>query len=206
MVKKNPKVDAYIAKSADFAKPILVHFRAQIHKHCPMAVEVIKWGFPHFDYANGPMAHMAAFKAHCAIGFWKTPLMKSGKELFEMAKTEEAMGHFGKIKSLADLPSEAAFKKYIQEAMRLNEAGVKLAPKKESSDRTLEIPDYFKKALSKDKKALNTFNNFSYTNKKEYLTWVTEAKTETTREKRLAEAILWMREGKSRNWKYASKK
>lgn len=206
MVKKNPKVDAYIAKSADFAKPILVHFRALIHKHCPKAVEVIKWGFPHFDYANGPMAHMAAFKAHCAIGFWKAPLMKSGKELVEMAKTEEAMGHFGKIKSLADLPPEAALKKYIQEAMRLNEAGVKLAPKKESSDRTLEIPDYFKKALSKDKKALNTFNNFSYTNKKEYLTWVTEAKTETTREKRLTEAILWMREGKSRNWKYASKK
>lgn len=205
MTPKNPKVDAYIAKSADFAKPILNHFRNLVHKTCPEVVEVIKWGAPHFDYAEGPMAHMAAFKHHCAIGFWKASLMKNGKALVDMAKSEEAMGHLGKIASLKDLPKDAALIKYIKEAMKLNEAGIKLVTKKTGSKKDLEIPDYFTKALSKNKKALKTFDAFSYTNKKEYLSWVTEAKTESTRNKRLADSVAWMAEGKIRNWKYLVK-
>lgn len=204
MGKKEPKVDAYIAKSADFAKPILNHFRALIHKTCPDAVEVIKWGFPHFDYANGPMVHMASFKQHCAIGFWKASLMKNGKELVEKAKTEEAMGHLGKISSLKNLPKDTVLVKYIKEAMRLNEEGVKLVSKKPNAEakKNLQVPDYFMKALRKNKKALKTFEEFSYSNKKEYVTWITEAKTEDTRNKRLADAVEWMSEGKIRNWKY----
>lgn len=127
MATKNPKVDAYVAKSADFAKPILNHFRSLLHKTCPEVVEVIKWGAPHFDYAGGPMAHMAAFKNHCAIGFWKASLMKSGKTLVDMAKSEEAMGHLGKLTSLKDLPKDTVLVKYVKEAMQLkrcrNQAG-----------------------------------------------------------------------------------
>jgi uncharacterized protein YdeI (YjbR/CyaY-like superfamily) len=202
MAKKDPRVDAYIAKSADFAKPVLNHFRALIHKTCPEAVEVIKWGFPHFDYNNGPMAHMASFKQHCAIGFWKAALMKNSKKLTDMAKTEQAMGHLGKITSLKDLPKDSELVKYIKEGMRLNEEGIKMPQKKDSVKKELEVPDYFMKAISKNKKALKTFTEFSYSNKKEYVSWITEAKTEETRLKRMADAVTWMAEGKIRNWKY----
>src|SRR5690349_14281373 len=100
MAKKDPRIDAYIAKSADFSKPVMNHFRALVHKTCPSVEETVKWGMPFFDYKGAIMCNMAAFKNHCVIGFWKAPLMKSGGKLVDMAKTEEAMGHLGKLTSL----------------------------------------------------------------------------------------------------------
>lgn len=204
-MKKDPHIDAYISKSEDFAKPVLNHFRALIHKVCPDVQEKIKWSFPHFDYKDAPMSHMASFKQHCAIGFWKATLMKDSKTLTDMAKTEEAMGHLGRIKSLKDLPKDSVLIKYIKDAMKLNEEGIKLPPKIKSAITELEVPEFFSKALRKNKKALKTFEEFSNSNKKEYLSWVTEAKTETTRNSRLETAIEWMSEGKIRNWKYLKK-
>jgi uncharacterized protein YdeI (YjbR/CyaY-like superfamily) len=202
MAKKDPRVDAYINKSADFAKPVLKHFRELIHKTCPDVEEKMKWSFPHFDYLDGPMASMASFKQHCAIGFWKASLMKSGKELVDNAKSEVSMGHLGRITSVKDLPKDTVIVKYIREAMKLNKEGIKLSNAKPGKKKKLEIPDYFMKALSKNKKALKTFEGFNHTNKKEYVTWVTGAKTEATRDSRLAIALEWMGEGKIRNWKY----
>jgi uncharacterized protein YdeI (YjbR/CyaY-like superfamily) len=201
MGKKDPRIDAYISKSADFARPVLKHFRELMHKTCPEVEEKWKWSFPYFDYKGGPLAHMAAFKAHCAIGFWKAPLMKNAEKLVETAKKETAMGHLGRITSKKDLPKDSVLTKYIREGMRLNEAGIKLSPKTPSKGEP-EVPDYFMKALAKNKKSLKTFESFSNSNKKEYISWVTEAKTEETRAKRLATAIEWMSEGKTRNWKY----
>src|SRR4051812_11375284 len=151
---KEPKIDAYIARSADFAQPVLKHFRALIHHVCPLVQEKIKWGMPHFDYLDAPMAHMAAFKQHCAIGFWKAALMSDAAKLNEMAKTEEAMGHLGKISKLKDLPSDAVLKKYIRNAMQLNEKGIKVS-KKTGSDgvKVPALPEDFSKALKKKKGA-----------------------------------------------------
>ncbi|WP_317899678.1 YdeI/OmpD-associated family protein [Aurantibacillus circumpalustris] len=205
-MKKDARIDAYITKSANFAKPILIHFRMLVHKACPLVEETVKWGFPHFDYQNGPLCGIASFKQHCAIGFWKAALMKDSKTLIGMAKTEKAMGHLGRITSLKDLPKDSVLIKYIKNAMKLNEQGIKLSPKtKQAKTKELIIPDYFTKTLGKNKKALKTFEAFSPTNKKEYVLWVTEAKTEETRNTRLATAIEWMSEGKIRNWKYVKK-
>lgn len=202
-MKKDPRIDAYIAKSADFAKPVLDHFRALIHKTCPEVQETMKWSFPHFDYKDMPMCHMASFKQHCAIGFWKAALMGDAKTLVAKAKTEEAMGHLGRISSLKDLPKDTVLVRYIKDAMKLNEQGIKLSPKtRPAAKKELEVPDYFTKALRKNKKALKTFQEFSHTNKKEYVSWVTGAKTEETRQKRLDTAVEWMGEGKIRHWKY----
>lgn len=203
MAKKEPRIDAYIAKSQDFAKPILTYFRKLVHEVCPEVQEKVKWGMPYFDYLDQPMGHMAAFKQHCAIGFWKAALMKDAKKLLAKAKTEEAMGHLGKIASLKDLPSDKVLKAYIKNAMELNEKGLKVPKAPTTKKADLKIPDYFMKALSKNKKALKTFEAFSPSHKKEYVNWVTEAKTETTRMSRLTTAIEWMSEGKIRNWKYA---
>ena len=145
---------------------------------------------------------MASFKQHCAIGFWKAALMKDTK-LIANAKSESAMGHLGRITSLKDLPKDKELIAYLKEATKLNADGVKLPAKPKSKEpKELVVPDYFTKILKRNKKSLETFNNFSYSNKKEYVEWITEAKTEETRNKRIATAIEWLAEGKVRNWKY----
>jgi len=204
MGQKDTRVDVYINKSAAFAKPILNHLRLLVHKTCPDVQEAIKWGFPHFEY-KGILCSMAAFKEHCAFGFWKASLMKDPDgRLSQMGET--AMGHFGRLRSLDDLPPDKVVMEYIREATRLNEGGVSI-PSRKSSPRKKEVhvPEYFMKALQKNKKALTTFEEFSYTNKKEYVDWIAQAKTETTRNSRLSTALEWMKEGKSRNWKYMRK-
>ena len=195
------RVDEYISKSADFAKPILIHLRQLVHKTCPDVQETIKWGFPHFDYW-GPMCHMASFKQHCVFGFWKAALMKD-RSLIENAKSETAMGHLGKLTSLKDLPLDKKLIANIKEAMKLNDAGVKATPvKKPPVKKEIKVPDDFLAALKKNKKALATFEGFSPSHKGEYVEWIVEAKREETRNKRIKQAVEWMAEGKPRNWKY----
>lgn len=205
MAKKDPRIDAYIKKSQPFAQPILTHLRNLIHEVCPDVEETIKWSFPCFDY-KGPVCNMASFKQHAVFGFWKAAIMKDSDILMETAKSEVAMGHLGRITSLKDLPSDKKLKAYIKEAVKLNEDGIKLPSKTKSLDKKdLEIPDYLITALRRSKKAKEIFDAFSYTNKKEYVDWLTDAKTVATREKRLETALEWIVEGKVRNWKYLKK-
>lgn len=199
MPKKNPQIDAYIAGAAPFAKPILRHLRKVVHASCPEVEEKIKWGFPHFEY-KGNLAGMAAFKAHCSFGFWKGALIFDR----ETAEREDAMGHFGRIAKLSDLPNEKTLVGYVRKAVELNEAGIKVQRKaKPKGPRVLEIPNDLSAALRKNAKANKTFANFSYSNRKEYVEWIAEAKREETRRQRLTTAIEWLAEGKARNWKYA---
>lgn len=202
MGKRDIRIDTYILKSADFAIPILSHLRELVHVACPDVEETVKWGFPHFEY-KGVMCSMASFKQHCVFGFWKAALMKD-KKLMANAKSETSMGHLGRIESLKDLPSDSVMIRYIKEAAKLNEAGVKLE-KKAPVKKELIIPAYFTKALKTNKSAASTFKAFSYSNQKDYIEWITEAKTDATRDKRMKTALEWMAEGKVRNWKYMKK-
>lgn len=206
MGKRSPRIDEYIARAADFAKPILEHVRELVHKGCPEVEETIKWGMPSFEY-KGPFFGMASFKEHCAIGFWKAQLLKDPKHYLTPRYNAggEAMGNFGKIKSLKDLPSNAAILDFIKQAKKLNDDGVKLPTRQKVVKKALVVPAYFKSALKSNKKALATFNAFSPSHKREYVEWVTAAKTEATREKRLKMTLVWMAEGKIRNWKYVRK-
>jgi uncharacterized protein YdeI (YjbR/CyaY-like superfamily) len=203
MTQKDKRIDEYILKSGDFAKPILNHLRRLVHNACPQVQETIKWGFPHFDY-KGMMCSMAAFKQHCAFGFWKTKLMKDAKEM--MGQNEYAMGHLGKIKTLANLPPDKKITAWIKEAMKLNDDDVKLPERtKREPIKEIEIPDALEKALNINNKAATTFSNFSPSNKREYIEWIAEAKTEETKNKRIATTIEWLKQGKFRNWKYERK-
>ena len=198
---KDKRIDSYIAKSQDFAKPVLSHLRELVHQACPDVTETMKWSFPHFDY-KGMMCSMASFRQHCAFSFWKASLM-SDTRLLQMAKSETAMGHLGKIKSLKDLPSDKILLTYVEEAMLLNESGVKLPARTGAvTPKKLIVPNDFKQALAKNKKALATFEAISYSNKKEYVEWVTGAKAGETRSNRLVTSIEWLSDGKIRNWKY----
>ena len=204
MGKKDKRIDAYINKSEDFAKPILRHLRSIVHRACPDVEETMKWSFPHFDY-RGVMCSMAAFKAHCVFGFWKAPLMKDPEKVMNKTGAGEAMGHFGRITSLADLPKESILISYVKEAAKLNDERVKVEKKPKPPRKDLNVPSFFLETLKKNKKALETFNNFSPSAKREYVDWVTEAKTEETRMRRLKTAVEWMSERKQRNWKYMKK-
>jgi len=204
MGKRDDRVDLYITKSADFAKPILNHLRRLVHSGCPEVEETIKWGFPHFVY-NGLLCSMASFKHHCAFVLWKASAMSDSRKLLsKVGKT--AMGNFGRLKSVNNLPSDKTIIGYIKEAAWLNDEGVKVHSRSKTVEKKLlKVPQYFKKALGKNRKALQMFEGFSYTNKKDYIDWLVEAKTEETRDKRLVNSIAWLSKGKTRNWKYVKK-
>lgn len=206
MSKKDPRIDAYIKKAEPFAQPILKHIRELVHKACPEVEETMKWSFPHFVFKGSTICSMASFKKHMAFSFWKAALMKDADKFILNAKSEVAMGHMGKIASLKDLPGDKQMLAYIKEAASLNEKGIKLPSKtKTDEQKEIETPDYLLAALKKNKKAKETYDGFSYSNKKEYVTWLEDAKTESTRIKRLEDAIEWMSEGKIRHWKYLKK-
>lgn len=197
---RNDRTAAYIAKSAEFARPILEHLREAVHGACPDLEEAYKWSFPCFMY-KGMLCNMAAFKEHCAFGFWKSPLvLENGR-----ASDEKAMGQFGRITRLSDLPPDDILIGYIHKAMKLNDDGVKNPSRqKPKTPRELVVPDDLVSALAANTPARATFESFSPSQKREYVEWLTEAKTQATRTKRLATAIEWMAEGKQRNWKYTN--
>lgn len=193
----DPRVDEYIARAQPFAQPILHHLRALVHAHCPAASETIKWGMPHFEH-RGVLCHMAAFKQHCAFGFWK------GELVLGKPGADDAMGQFGRIGALSDLPPDAQVGAWVRRAVELNEQGVK-APKRTSTMRKPVVdvvPEDFAAALAGDAAARATFEAFAPSHRREYLEWIVEAKKPETRQRRLAQAIEWLAQGKSRNWRY----
>jgi uncharacterized protein YdeI (YjbR/CyaY-like superfamily) len=194
----DPRIDAYIANAGEFAQPILRHVREVVQAACPDVEETMKWSMPHFMY-NGMLCSMAAFKAHCALNFWKGELLIAAAD----DKGKEAMGQFGRIASVKDLPSKKALAGYIKEAMKLNDDGVKAPARvKAATPRPLDVPAYFTAALAAQQPALSNFEAFTTGKKREYVEWLEEAKTEATRARRMEQAIEWIAEGKSRNWKY----
>lgn len=196
---RDPRIDAYIAKSKDFAKPILTHIRELVHKAVPEVQEKMKWSMPHFDYLDEMMFSMASFNEHMAMGFWKVSIMNDPDKILS---PDTAMGNFGRIKDMKELPSDKIIIKYLKEAARLNKEGIKMPARKKTDIKETEVPDYFAKALSKNKAAKKVFEGFSPSKKKEYVEWLTEAKTEATRNKRMETALEWIAEGKTKNWKY----
>lgn len=194
MPKKDARIDAYIKRALPFARPILKHLRAVVHAGCPQCEESIKWQMPFFDY-KGPICFMSAFKAHAAFGFWKGKLI-FGKE------HEGAMGHFGRLTAIKDLPNEKKLIGYVRKAAELNERGVKKSRPKLTTPRKLVVPADLKSALAKNARARKTFQNFSYSHRKEYVEWIAGAKRDETRKKRLKLAIEWLAQGKPQNWKY----
>jgi len=199
---RDPRVDAYIARSADFAKPILKHLRELVHRACPEVQETMKWSFPHFDY-KGMLCDMAAFKAHCSLGFWKASLLKKRIAIdVRTGKRKDGMGNFGRICSLRDLPSDATLVELIKQAAELNEQGIKQARPKPQKKKPVRIPADLAAALNKNARARAAFDAFSPSHKREYIDWISEAKSDDTRQRRLETALEWIAHGKHRHWKY----
>jgi uncharacterized protein YdeI (YjbR/CyaY-like superfamily) len=202
----NLRIDAYIAKAAPFAQPVLTHLRALVHRACPDVVEEIKWGRPFFLHRGTILCNISAFKAHCSFGFW-------GAEIGRVLRADGVlqaggMGSLGRIASVKDLPPEKQLLGYIRQAAALIESGqgdnrvvvarrVVKAPKP-----PIKIPAEFTAALKKNKAANFAYAAFSPSCKREYVEWIADAKRPETRERRIAQAVEWIGEGKQRNWKY----
>ena len=199
MSKKDPRIDAYISAAGDFAQPILKHLRKLVHAGCPEVEETLKWNSPSFVH-HGIVCGMAAFKQHCTFGFWRSDVVLDGGA----DRSNEAMGQFGRITSLADLPPDKTIVAWVKKAANLNASGTPQPARQRSKPRPAPpTPDDLLAALRSNPKARTTFEHFSPSHKREYVEWITEAKKEETRQRRLQTAVEWISAGKPRNWKYA---
>lgn len=199
MAKKDPRVDAYIAEAAEFARPILKHLRRLIHQGCPAAEETIKWGCPFFEY-HGLLCGMAAFKAHCSLFFWRDIDVD---RLIPKTNTAGAgMGQFGRLASPADLPPDTVLLTCLRSAVEQRDSPKSKPKRTRQPAKEPTIPADLKKALVGDAKAAATFRGFAPSHRRDYVEWITEAKRPETRAQRLATTLEWLAEGKPRNWKY----
>lgn len=206
MTARNKSIDAYIANSAEFARPILQHLRDLVHKGCPDVQEEIKWSRPFFLHAGVILCNVSAFKQHCSLGFWGAEIGKVLKA--DGVLQEGGMGSLGRITSLKDLPSDKKLLDYIQKAAQFIDEGkgdnriVAARRVAKPVKPPLEAPPEFTTALRKNQAATKAFDGFSPSCKREYVEWIAEAKRPDTRERRITQAIRWIAEGKQRNWKY----
>ena len=197
-MKKDPRIDAYIARQADFARPILAHLREAVHAACPECEETLKWSMPTFMYRGQILANMAAFKAHAVFGFWRGKLVVGDTE-----EQKSAMGQFGRLTSLDDLPPRGALEALVHKAMKLTDEGVK-PPRDKQSKQPFTVPQDLRAAIDADPAAAATFGGFPPSAQRDYVDWIVEARRDETRRKRIVQAVEWLAEGKRRHWKYES--
>ncbi len=194
-------VDIYINKSRDFAKPILSYIRETVHKGYPEVEEAIRWSFPAFLISGKILCYMAGFKGHCAFGFRLADQMSDPEKLFIKKNKGGGMGNFGKIVSLSDLPAQKILIRYLKEAVKIHES-VGKEPRVKVLPNRVTIPDDMLRQLKVEPIALKNFKAFTVSKQREYVEWITEAKSQNTRQKRLSMAVEWIKDGKTRNWKY----
>jgi uncharacterized protein YdeI (YjbR/CyaY-like superfamily) len=196
-MKTDPRIDAYIDdKAADFARPILRHVRSVIHEACPDCEETLKWSMPSFLYKGKILAGIASFKAHASFGFW------SGSQVVDTSgQSATAMGQFGRLTSLDDLPDRKTLIELTRKAMRLIDDGVKPVRNK-TVKAPFTVPQDLRAAIDAAPTAKATWDAFSPSCQREYVEWVTEARRDETRARRLEQTVAWLNEGKRRNWKY----
>ena len=193
---RDPRIDAYIAKAAPFAQPILQHVRERVHAAAPEVEETLKWSTPTFTIDGKILLGMAAFKAHAALNFWR------GQELRGDEAKADAMGQFGRLTSVDDLPSDKELDALIREGAELAKTAPAPRKVKHEPKPSAEIHPEFAEALKANPKAQETLEGFSPSARREYVDWIADAKQDKTRSKRIADAIEWLSEGKKRHWKY----
>lgn len=191
----DPRIDSYIAKAAPFARPILEHVRERVHAAAPEAEETMKWSSPAFTVDGKILLGMSAFKAHAAVGFWRA--MEMGVEV-----SKEAMGQFGKLTSVSDLPPDAEFDSMIRQGVELAKKAPAPRKVKHEPKPPAALHPEFASALKANPKAKEVLDAFPPSAQREYLYWISEAKQDATRSKRIADAIEWLSEGKRRHWRY----
>jgi uncharacterized protein YdeI (YjbR/CyaY-like superfamily) len=201
MSARDPRIDAYIAAAEPFARPILEHLRALVHESCPGVEETLKWRMPAFVAHGAILCTMAAFKRHAAFGFWRHAEVIGSEPPGEAG--DKGMGSFGKLTSVRDLPPKTRLRALLKQAAALNASGAKPARVAKAASKPMPaMPPDLVAALDAAPKAKAAFDAFPPSHRREYMEWILEAKRAETRARRIVQTIEWLREGKSRNWKY----
>lgn len=195
-MRPDPRIDVYIAKAQPFARPILEHVRERVHAVLPAIEETVKWSMPAYTLAGKIVLITAAFKAHLALNFWRR------QELRGEQANADAMGQFGKIRSMDELPPDDELDRLIREAAELSNSAQAPRKAKHEPKPAPELHPDFAAALAKAPKAKQVLDGFPPSAQRDYFEWITEAKQDATRQKRIATAIEWLSEGKRRHWKY----
>jgi len=196
MPKTDKRIDTYIANAPAFAKPILTYIRSVVHEGAPECEETLKWGHPSF-LQSGLLCGMLSFKEYCAVHFWK------GSLIIDTPKgSEGAAAQLGRLTSVKDLPPKSVLLSYVRRAVELNAAGTKVPRAAAKPKAPIRLPPDLRHAIDENPKARQTYDGFSPSHRREYVEWITESKQESTRARRIAQAVEWMAEGKPRNWKY----
>ena len=139
---------------------------------------------------------LAYFKNHVGINFFKGSLIEDLHGLYDEACMDKGNRQI-KFRRQDDV-DEVKLKHYLYEAIKLNKEGTNVQAKKISTD----IPENLAQALAKNINAKNFFDSLAQGYKRDYIVWITTAKQEKTRLKRLNTTIEWLSEGKKKNWKY----
>jgi uncharacterized protein YdeI (YjbR/CyaY-like superfamily) len=196
MPSHDPRIDAYIGRQAAFAQVILAYVRELVHEACPDVEETIKWGMPTFVHSGGILCGMAGFKQHASFGFWKHALVVGDDQ------PRVGMGSFGKLTTLDDLPPRQQLLAHVRRAMALAAGHPTVARRTVRAKPALTMPADLGAALDGNPKAKAVFDGFPPGQRREYVDWITDAKRDETRQKRVLQAVEWLAEGKRRNWKY----
>ena len=198
---RDTRIDTYISSSADFARPILTYLRDLIHEACPDVEETMKWSRPHFLY-KGMLCAISAFKEHCCLasGIGARHRKRHGRQRKRNGSVwtdHPALGSPLQKGSHRVRPRGDETERCWGE--------IPLADAGESRPRrSWSFPTIWPVRTGGNPRAHATFENFSTSKKREYVEWLTEAKTPATRARRLETAVEWIAEGKSRNWKYSN--
>jgi uncharacterized protein YdeI (YjbR/CyaY-like superfamily) len=193
---REPRIDAYIAKAPPFARPILEKVRDRVHDVVPDVEEAMKWSAPGFTLDGKILLIMASFKAHAALNFWR------GQEIGDGSPKAGAMGQFGRLTSVNDLPADAELDALIREAAELSKMAPVPRKTKHEPKPAPELHPDFAAALAKAPKAKTVLDGFPPSAQRDYFEWISEAKQDATRQKRIATAVEWLSEGKRRHWRY----
>jgi len=193
---RDPRIDAYIARAQPFAQPILTAVRERVHAVVPDVEETVKWSMPAYTAGGKILLITAAFKAHAALNFWR------GQELRGQQADADAMGQFGKLASVGDLPPEKQLDRLIREAAELAKSAPAPRKAKHSPKPAPVMRPDFAAALTQAPRARSALDSFPPSAQRDYFEWIAEAKQDATRQKRIATAIEWLSEGKKRHWKY----
>ncbi|MEO9802317.1 MAG: YdeI/OmpD-associated family protein [Reichenbachiella sp.] len=191
------KIDAYLTTVSSEHRPVLELIRKTVNAVDDRIQEDWKWRAPCFSL-EGLVCWFVAFKSHVGLNFFKGALIEDIHNAFVESEDEDKGNRMIHFKSIDEVKVKV-IQDYVKQAVLLNEQGIKIDfPKR----KTLETPDYLIEALNKNKKAKDVFESFTDAQRKDYIEWLVEAKREETRNKRMTQAIEWIAEGKTRNWKY----
>ncbi|WNW02328.1 YdeI/OmpD-associated family protein [Tenacibaculum sp. HL-MS23] len=162
--------------------------------------ETIKWGAPVYVYKNKNIVGLSAFKNYCGLWFFQGMFLNDDKKVLKNAQEEKTHAMRQWQFCALNKIDVVLVKEYVLEAIKNSENGKEFKPIKNT--KPLIIPTELQMALDDDDALRACFANFSLSKKREYANYISEAKRETTKYKRLDKITPMILKGMGLHDKY----